>query len=222
MSTSQSRQTHENVEERISHPKARRQAQSQVKQTMEKTFENFYEFVHNRAEVVVKHSLGKYLRVNPNNLSVLDYNGDTQLFARWKCHLHDRGNVIQLESMKTGKFLRIKPNGTDFDVNGVSTEKFTYFLTEKLGTGIVQLKTREKFDVFGSKNAYLAVSNGNLAQKRLTFLTHGQPRTWMQSCFLATNSKRMLFFYCFLISVCVLNCYNRNKLDTTNSSLFFC
>jgi hypothetical protein len=152
----------------------------------QQVFERLYEFKVSPKEVVIQHSLGKYLRVKPGNMDALDYEGGTGKFARWKCFVHDNGSVIQLQSEKTGKFLRVKPDGNDFDVQGVKIGKFTYFELEKLSTGIVHMKTREKFH--GGKHAYLAVMHGNLPQKRLKFFIEGSPRNWQKPYLFAAKN----------------------------------
>lgn len=152
-------------------------------------FERLYHFKVNGKEVVIQHSLGKNLRVRLADDS-LDYEGGVGQLARWKVHLHENGKVIQLQSIKTGKYLRVKPNGNDFDVQGIPRGPYTFFIVEPLSTGVIHLKTKETFH--GNKHAYLAVLHGNLPQKRLTFYIEGAPRSWEKGYLFAAKNVCVL------------------------------
>ena len=140
-----------------------------------KQFERFYHW-GNGVTVVITHSLGKNIRVKPGDHSKLDFEGGTGELARWKVHIHEGGSVIQLQSVKTGKFLRMQPNGNDFDVNGIAKGPNTYFTVERKSTGVAFLKTKKAYH--NNQHAYLAVMHGHLAQKRLAFFREGAPQAW--------------------------------------------
>jgi len=116
------------------------------------TFELPYMFAMDNT-IVVYHTLGKTLRVNPNNMAQADADGGTGDYARWKTHLHDNGTKIQLQSEKTGKYLRIQNNAVD--VQGVGGE-FTYFVVHRISTGYVKLES-QKF-----KDKYIAVDKNGV------------------------------------------------------------
>lgn len=138
-----------------------------------KQFERVYDW-RNGVTVVLKHHLGDNIRVNPDDCSKLDFYGGTGEFARWKVHVHGNGSVIQLESCKTGKFLRMQPNGNGFYVNGIAKELHTYFIVEKQSTpGVAYVKTKETYR--DNQRPYLAVKYAGKVQRGLTFFREGSP-----------------------------------------------
>jgi len=84
-----------------------------------------YAFQVNGREVVVQHAHNGTVRVSPQNLNLADGGGGTGAFARWKIHLIG-AQFCRLQSVKTGKYLRILRNGQAIDVNG-GTGQFTKF-----------------------------------------------------------------------------------------------
>jgi hypothetical protein len=91
-------------------------------------------------EVVVTHTLGKTIRINPDKQNDVDAEGLTGEWAHWKVHLHDHGKKIQLQSVKTGKYLRI--HNTEVDAQGVGGE-FTFFKVHRLSNGYAKLESEK-------------------------------------------------------------------------------
>lgn len=84
-----------------------------------------YKFQMSGREVVVQHKHNGHIRVSPNNLGMADGGGATGGFARWRIHL-EGGSHCRLQSVKTGKYLRLWRGGREIDVNG-GTGPFTKF-----------------------------------------------------------------------------------------------
>jgi len=103
--------------------------------------------------VVVYHPLGKTIRVHPEKQTHVDADGGDGEYARWKTHLHDHGKKIQLQSEKTGRYLRIHDNSVD--VEGIGGE-FTFFLVHRISNGYVKLES-EKY-----KDKYIAVDKNGV------------------------------------------------------------
>jgi hypothetical protein len=104
-----------------------------------------YAFQVSGKEVVIQHrapndNFQKHLRVAPGDLEKADMNGGTGDLARWKVHLEDGGSKCRVQSVKTGKYLRIKDGGNDIDVNG-GPGLWTLFKVHKQGGGIVKLES---------------------------------------------------------------------------------
>jgi len=89
------------------------------------SFQAPYEFKVSGREVVVQHSHNGHIRVSPNNLGYADGGGGTGQFARWRVIL-EGGNHCRLQSVKTGKYIRIWRGGKEIDVSG-GTGPFTKF-----------------------------------------------------------------------------------------------
>lgn len=110
-------------------------------------FQATYEFAVSGREVVIQHrapddKFHHHVRVNPDNLDAPDLNGGQGGFARWKVHLEDNKTKCRVESVKTGKYLRIKDGGNGIDVGG-GTGPFTLFKIHKQGGGVVKLESNK-------------------------------------------------------------------------------
>jgi hypothetical protein len=108
-------------------------------------FNATYEFQVNEKEVVIQHrapddKFEHYVRVKPNDLDAPDMHGGQGEFARWKVHLEDNKSKCRVQSVKTGKYLRIKDGGNEIDVGG-GTGPFTLFKVHKTGGGVVKLES---------------------------------------------------------------------------------
>jgi hypothetical protein len=100
--------------------------------------------------VVLKHHLGKTIRVHPDKLEDADSEGGTGEFARWQAELD--GDYVKFKSVKTGKYLRIWQNGKDVDVDG-GGGPFTLFRVHVVeAPNVVKLES-ERFS-----GRYLAVN----------------------------------------------------------------
>ena len=84
-----------------------------------------YQFAVSGKEVVVQHPHSGHIRVSPNNTSLADGGGGEGKFARWRIYL-EAGNHCRLQSIHTGKYLRLWRGGREIDVNG-GTGPFTKF-----------------------------------------------------------------------------------------------
>ena len=84
-----------------------------------------YKFQMSGREVVVQHRHNGHVRVSPNNTSLADGGGQTGQYARWKIFL-EGGSHCRLQSVRTGKYLRLWRGGREIDVNG-GTGPFTKF-----------------------------------------------------------------------------------------------
>jgi len=111
-----------------------------------------YVFKASGKQVVINHSHGATLRVSPNALGQADGHGGQGAFAHWKVHLIGN-NHCRLQSVKTGKYLRIWRGGNHIDVQG-GTGQFTKFKIHRIAMNGVKLES----DVFRGK--YIAVKPG--------------------------------------------------------------
>jgi hypothetical protein len=91
--------------------------------------------------VVIEHIGGDYLRADPKKETEADPAGKMGEWAQWKAHLHENGGVMQLENVKTGKYLRIL-DGKHVDVGGIGG-KFTMFKVHRVSNGYCKLESVE-------------------------------------------------------------------------------
>jgi len=106
-----------------------------------------YEFVVDGKEVIIQNKGGgnfdRFLRVDPKNHDAADSDGGKMDFARFIVEFVGNNQKIKLKSKKTGKYLRIKPNGTEIDIAG-GGGKFTVFKVQQQGQkGLVKLESAE-------------------------------------------------------------------------------
>ena len=80
--------------------------------------------------VVIEHRDDGNLRVSPKNTEEVDSEGGKGEFAQWIATPSDDGKVVQFKSVKTGDYLRIRPNGS-VDAGGKG-KGATYFNVHRL------------------------------------------------------------------------------------------
>lgn len=103
--------------------------------------------------IVIKHKMGKFLRVKPNEENKLDQDGGKGAFAQWEAEPIDGGKFVKIKSEKSGKYLRIGPQG-NINVGG-GGGKFTVFKVHKISQGKAKLESKEH------DNKYIAVQKQN-------------------------------------------------------------
>lgn len=108
-------------------------------------FDKPYHFAK-KNEIVIKHSHGQHLRVKPGDLDNLGPNGGQGGLAQWEAE--PDGDKCRFKSIRTGKYLRIKPNANfkdedKVDVGGIGG-KWTVFKVHKEGPGKAKLESAEQ------------------------------------------------------------------------------
>eukprot|EP01084_Bolivina_argentea_P060140 109890_1 len=59
----------------------------------------------------IKHKHGGFLRANPKNHEECSYKGGQTDWSKWKIYLHDNAQIIQIQNIKTKKYLEIDKHG---------------------------------------------------------------------------------------------------------------
>jgi len=127
-----------------------------------------YKFKRN-TEVVILHSQGEFLRVNPDALQFADPHGGTGEYAQWITELEDDNKLIRLKSAKSGKYLRIHDQGNVLDVNGIGGD-FCVFRIHEISGNSIKLESVKFIGRFVAvhPNGLVSVGNGG-ANCALTF-----------------------------------------------------
>jgi len=105
-----------------------------------KEFTNHYMFAKDNT-VILKHVGGKNLRVDPKNLEMAHHDGELGPFAMWTAEPESGGSECRFKSQKTGKYLRIGPQG-NLNVGG-GKGPWTLFTVHKQGGGKVKLEGKK-------------------------------------------------------------------------------
>jgi hypothetical protein len=121
-------------------------------------FNRLWEFDDGQ-EVCIKHSRKnkEYLRVDGKDKEDIDWDGKIGgPKAIWKVHVDPESNIVQFESIKTGKFLNIEKDGHGWQCTGRKDGPRARFILERYGKGSAILKLEKEFDdtprCVGSKN----------------------------------------------------------------------
>eukprot|EP01084_Bolivina_argentea_P057564 105178_1 len=118
------------------------------------SYENHYAFKQNNT-VIMKHQLGKYLRVNPANTDEADPDGEQNDHSEFEIDLQNNGERCRLKSVKSKKYLRIINGGNNINIAG-NGGKFTIFRIHKQQSpGSCKLESIE------FKGKYLAIGRQN-------------------------------------------------------------
>jgi len=113
--------------------------------------------------VVMRHPQGKFLRVDPGNLEKLDGEGGKGAFAQWEAQPQANGSECKFKSKKSGKYLRIGPQG-NLNVGG-GGGPFTVFKVHKQGKdGKVKLESKKHGGKYPAYQPGKGIAIGNGGQ----------------------------------------------------------
>jgi len=127
-----------------------------------------YKFKRN-TEVVILHSQGKFLRINPDAQQFADPHGGTGEYAHWITELEDDNKMLKLKSVMSNKYLRIHEQGNVLDVNGIGGD-FCVFRIHEIAGNSVKLESVKFLGRYVAvhPNGVVGVGNGG-ANCVLTF-----------------------------------------------------
>jgi len=106
----------------------------------QKEFTKHYMFAKDNT-VILKHVGGQNLRVDPKNTEMAHHEGGLGEFALWTAEPESNGSECRFKSQKTGKYLRIGPQG-NLNVGG-GKGPWTLFKVHKQGGGKVKLEGKK-------------------------------------------------------------------------------